>query len=53
MKIRYSSNFAKAKINIEGSNVYVILDEPQKSITPGQSAVFYDNDVVIGGGKIK
>ena len=53
VKTRYSSNAYKAKIIPEGNNVRVIYDEPQKSITAGQSAVFYINDVVIGGGKIQ
>ena len=52
VKTRYSSKEYKAKIIPEGDKVKVIFDEPQKSITPGQSAVFYDEDIVIGGGKI-
>lgn len=52
VKTRYSSKLAKAKLVLEGSNIHVILDEPQKSVTPGQSAVFYDGEIVIGGGKI-
>ena len=32
--------------------VEVIFDEPQLAVTPGQSAVFYDGDVVLGGGVI-
>ena len=30
----------------------VIFDRPQRAVAPGQSAVFYDNDVIIGGGII-
>ena len=52
VKTRYSSKNAKATITQEGENIKVILDEPQRAITPGQSAVFYNDDVVIGGGKI-
>ena len=52
VKTRYSSKEYKAKIIPEGDKVKVIFDEPQKSITPGQSAVFYIDDIVIGGGKI-
>ena len=53
VKTRYSSKAYKAKIIQEENDVKVIYEEPQKSVTPGQSAVFYIDDIVIGGGKIK
>ena len=52
VKTRYSAKEAKAKIIQEGSDIKVVLDEPQKAITSGQSAVFYIDDIVVGGGKI-
>ncbi|MBM3706146.1 MAG: tRNA 2-thiouridine(34) synthase MnmA, partial [Actinobacteria bacterium] len=33
--------------------IEVIFDEPQESVTPGQSVVFYDSDTVLGGGIIE
>ena len=52
VKTRYSAKSAKAKIIQEENNIKVIFDEPQRAITPGQSAVFYIGDIVLGGGKI-
>ncbi len=53
VKIRYASKPAEALINqTEAGYVQVIFKEPQRGITPGQSAVFYIDDVVVGGGKI-
>jgi len=35
-----------------GGRVRIIFDEPQRAVTPGQAAVFYDGDTVVGGGTI-
>ena len=52
VKIRYSAKDAKAKIKQENDKIRVVFDEPQRAVTPGQSAVFYIDDIVLGGGKI-
>ena len=52
VKTRYSSMQAKAKIKQENEFIKVVFDKPQRAITPGQSAVFYIDDIVVGGGKI-
>ncbi|MEO0083536.1 MAG: tRNA 2-thiouridine(34) synthase MnmA [candidate division WOR-3 bacterium] len=52
-KIRYTHIPALAKITPNNSQVEVIFNEPQWAITPGQAVVFYDNDIVIGGGTIE
>ncbi len=54
VKIRYNNEGTMALIRRnENEEVEVIFEEATKSITPGQSAVFYDGDAVIGGGIIK
>ena len=53
VKIRYSVKEVPAKlILLTKGYARVIFDEPQRAITPGQSVVFYDGDIVLGGGKI-
>jgi tRNA-specific 2-thiouridylase len=36
----------------QGERVRIVFDDPQFSITPGQAAVFYDGEVLLGGGVI-
>ena len=52
VKTRYTANVARAEIIEEGGKIKVTFDEPQRAVTPGQSAVFYIDDMVLGGGKI-
>lgn len=50
VKLRYRAPNAKASVKKMGEgSVEVKLEKPQRAITPGQSAVFYDGDKVIGG----
>ncbi len=53
VKIRVQHKAAPAVLTDPGDGtVKVIFDEPQLAVTPGQSAVFYDGDLVLGGGII-
>ena len=53
VKIRYSAPKVKATlIPIDDNTIKVVFDEPQRAVTPGQAVVFYDDNIVIGGGTI-
>ena len=52
VKIRYKQEEQSAEINFTESGAKVLFDEPQRAISKGQAAVFYDGDVVLGGGTI-
>ncbi len=52
-KIRHRHEAADATVESTGRDeVRVTFDEPQRAITPGQAVVFYQGDVVVGGGWI-
>lgn len=52
-KIRYRAKESNCEIEaIDKETIKVKFYEPQRAITPGQSVVFYQDDVVLGGGKI-
>ncbi len=51
-KIRYAHGPESCEFSLSGDVLEVRFDEPQKSVTPGQSVVLYRDDVVIGGGII-
>ena len=54
VKIRYRQAEQWATITPTGENtVHIVFDNPQRAITPGQAAVLYDGDTVLGGGTIQ
>jgi tRNA-uridine 2-sulfurtransferase len=53
VKIRHRHEGAAALIEKSGDDeILVSFDQPQRAVTPGQAAVFYADDVVVGGGWI-
>jgi tRNA-specific 2-thiouridylase len=52
-QIRYRHRDAPVSITpVEGGRVHASFDDPQYAVAPGQAVVFYDGDVVLGGGWI-
>jgi tRNA-specific 2-thiouridylase len=52
-RIRHKHREASATLEPRaGNQVQVTFDEPQSAVAPGQAVVFYDGDVVVGGGWI-
>ena len=53
-KVRYRQAEKEASITpLSGTTAEITFTEPERAITPGQSAVFYENDTVLGGGIIR
>lgn len=50
VRTRYRAPLVDCTIQVKGKTVQVSLAEPVRAITPGQSAVFYDGERVLGGG---
>jgi tRNA-uridine 2-sulfurtransferase len=54
VKIRYRSRPAPAWVSpLEGSRARIDFEEPVRAVSPGQSAVFYRGDILLGGGIIE
>ncbi len=51
-KIRYRHRETECTVYPDGNGATIIFDEAVRAVTPGQSAVMYDGDIVLGGGKI-
>lgn len=52
-KVRYRQQDQACEIIRQDNAYQVIFDKPQRAITPGQSAVFYDDEICLGGGVIE
>jgi tRNA-specific 2-thiouridylase len=53
VKIRYRHTAAAATVTVCEGGAVVRFEEPQSAVTPGQAAVFYDGERVLGGGWIE
>ena len=53
VKIRQKSKAVPATVSTKGDNLSVTFDTPQLAVTPGQVAVFYNGDEVLGSGIIE
>jgi tRNA-uridine 2-sulfurtransferase len=53
VKLRYRSETVAARVERTGSGFRLDLEEPSYGVAPGQAAVLYDGDVVIGAGEIR
>ncbi|HLB32214.1 MAG TPA: tRNA 2-thiouridine(34) synthase MnmA [Patescibacteria group bacterium] len=52
-RIRYRHALVPVKVVLEGKLARVEFDTPQRAVTPGQSIVFYQKDLILGGGVIE
>ena len=53
VRIRYRQPLQEARLFMRGNGVYLLFDTPQRGITPGQFAAWYDGDELVGSGVIE
>lgn len=54
VKIRYNHREVSCRVaSLNRNSMKIIFSKPQRAVTPGQSAVLYDKDIILGGGIIK
>ena len=53
VKLRYAAKPTDAIVKFSGRCAEIFLSEPVRAVTPGQSAVIYDGDIIVAGGFIK
>ena len=53
-RIRYQAPAAAATLTpLDGGRIRLVFDEPVRAVTPGQAVVFYNGDIVLGGGTVE
>ncbi len=53
VQLRYRASAVPATVHSTDGPVLLAFDEPQRAVTPGQSAVFFEGERVLGGGRIE
>ena len=52
VRIRYRQPLQEARLYVRDEGAYLLFDAPQRGITPGQFAAWYDGDELVGSGVI-
>ncbi|MGC9375094.1 MAG: tRNA methyl transferase PRC-barrel domain-containing protein [Bacteroidales bacterium] len=52
VRVRYRQPLQRATLNVKSEGIYILFDNPQRGIAPGQFAAWYDKNELIGSGVI-
>ncbi len=52
-KVRYRAPDAPCAIEMQGTDLHITFDQPERAVTPGQSVVIYDGEACLGGAVIE